>query len=283
MIGNYDGIHKGHQKVIDQARKKAKKNKLKLGLVTFEPIPNTFFNKLKNYRVNSYEQKIEQFELQSLDFVVIKKFDRKFSKNHYLDFMKILSKKISARFIFVSNNFKFGKQRKGNVGILKKYSKKFNFVTIVTKPLKIHGSIVSSSKIRNFITFGKIGKANKLLGRSWSVEGTVKKGDQRGRLIGFPTCNIKLKDYIIPKLGVYSVLVKINNQNKSFKGIANLGYRPTFGGKELLLEVNIFGFKKNIYNEKIKVFFKRFIRPEKKFKNLESLKKQIKIDINKAR
>ena len=128
---------------------------------------------------------------------------------------------------------------------------------------------------------GKIKKANKLLGRKWEVIGKVTRGYRRGRKIGFPTCNLNLDNYIIPKCGVYAVNVRINKILK--KGIANIGYRPTFEGKKLLLEVNIFNLKKNLYDKKINVIFNKFIRPEKKFKNILQLKNQIKKDIRLAK
>ena len=128
---------------------------------------------------------------------------------------------------------------------------------------------------------GEIKSVNKLLNREWKVEGKVIKGKKRGRKIGFPTCNLKLSDYIIPRLGVYAV--KINGSKFNKKGIANIGFRPTFNGKDLLLETNIFGINKNLYNKEIDIKFIKFIRPEKKFKNLEHLKKQIKIYIKKAK
>ena len=124
-------------------------------------------------------------------------------------------------------------------------------------------------------------KVKSFLGRNWSIEGIVIKGRKRGRKIGFPTCNVRMKDYIVPKLGVYSVVVRTNHFKK--KGIANIGYRPTFNGQNLLLEVNIFGINKNLYNKEINVNFIKFIRSEKKFKGLEQLKKQIKIDIIQAK
>ena len=124
---------------------------------------------------------------------------------------------------------------------------------------------------------GQVSQVKKLLGRPWCVEGEVIKGKQRGRTIGFPTCNIKLNSYTLPKLGVYSVEVLINNSKK--RGIANIGYRPTFNGKSLLLEVNIYGIKKNLYKEVLKISFIKFIRAEKKFKNINQLKAQIKKDI----
>ena len=135
--------------------------------------------------------------------------------------------------------------------------------------------------IRKKIASGKINEANKLLGRKWSIEGKVIVGKKRGRKIGFPTCNLRLDDYVVPKLGVYAV--KVKNKNFYKNGIANIGYRPTFNGQNLLLETNIFGINKNLYNKVISIRFKKFIRPEKKFKNLEHLKKQIKVDIKQAK
>jgi len=135
--------------------------------------------------------------------------------------------------------------------------------------------------IRKIIYQGRVKEAERLLGRTWCIEGMVVKGAQRGRKIGFPTCNIKLNSYTIPKLGVYSVHVQINNLKK--KGIANIGYRPTFNGKSLLLEVNIFGIKRNLYKKILKISFVKFIREEKKFKNINQLKNQIKKDITSAK
>jgi len=135
--------------------------------------------------------------------------------------------------------------------------------------------------IRKIIYKGRVQEVKKLLGRPWCVEGEVIRGDQRGRKIGFPTCNIKLNSYTLPKLGVYLVQVKIDNLKK--RGIANIGYRPTFNGKTLLLEVNIFGIKRNLYKKTLKVSFIKFIRAEKKFKNINQLKDQIKKDIISAK
>jgi riboflavin kinase/FMN adenylyltransferase len=152
---------------------------------------------------------------------------------------------------------------------------------LITKPYKKDNKIISSTLIRKKIIDGKIHEANTLLNRKWKIKGRVIKGRQLGRKIGFPTCNLQLNDYIVPRNGVYAVQVKGSNFNK--KGIANIGFRPTFNGKKLLLETNIFGIDKNLYNKEIDISFKKFIRQEKKFKNLEHLKKQIKIDIKKAK
>ena len=279
-IGNFDGIHKGHQKVLNQANIKAKKNKLPFGLITFEPIPAMYFNSnIKNHRINSLEQKKNQLKKLQLDFLIIIKFNKSFSLLSAEQFIKkIIFLKTKCKFLFVSKNFKFGNKRKGNIDTLKKYETIYKFKTIITSPYKKSQKVISSTLIRRKIYLGKINEANKLLSRPWCVKGKVIKGKRRGRKIGFPTCNIKMVDYVIPKLGVYSVIAEGVQFKK--KGIANLGFRPTFNGQNLLLEVNIFGISKNLYNKEITVSFIKFIRPERKFKSLEELKKQIKIDIN---
>ena len=278
-IGNFDGIHLGHQKVIKQAKQKAKKIKSSFGLITFEPMPVMFFNKkIKNHRVNSFEQKILQLEKLNLDFLVVIKFNESFSKLSAEQFIKkIIFNKLRTKFVYVSRNFKFGKKRKGNIYTLKKYESIYKYKTIITTPLNILKKTISSSLIRKQISSGKVKEANKLLNRNWCVKGRVMHGKKRGRTIGFPTCNISMNSYIVPKLGVYSVSVESSNFKK--KGIANIGYRPTFNGQNLLLEVNIFGINKNLYNKIVNIYFVKFIRPEKKFKSLELLKTQIKIDI----
>ena len=282
-IGNFDGVHIGHKKVLKSAFKKAKKTKKKFGLLTFEPLPVMFFNKdIKNHRIDSFQQKKLNLIKEKLDFLIIQKFNKKFSNINYKTFIsKILSNKIKCNYIYVSKNFRFGNKREGNVKKLKHYEKKYSFKTIITNPIKSNAKTVSSTIIRNLLKRGNLKKTNYLLNRKWEIEGKVIKGAQRGRKIGFPTCNIILKNYIIPKFGVYAVNIKINKTLK--KGIANIGYRPTFNGKKLLLEVNIFNFKRNLYNKNINVIFNKFIRPEKKFKNILQLKNQIKKDIRLAK
>ena len=282
-IGNFDGIHLGHQKVINEARKKAKSKKLPFGIITFEPVPVMYFNsKIKNHRINSLEQKKIQLKKLKLDFLIIIKFNKIFSSLTAEKFIKeIIYNKTKCSFLYVSKNFKFGYKRRGNIQTLKKYEKLYNFKILITRPYKKNKKIISSTLIREKIINGKIREANTLLNREWNIKGKVIKGRQLGRKIGFPTCNLQLNDYIVPRNGVYAVKVKGSNFNK--KGIANVGFRPTFNGKKLLLETNIFGIDKNLYNKEIDISFKKFIRREKKFKDLEHLKKQIKIDIKKAK
>ena len=281
LIGNFDGLHIGHQKLFKEANKFKKNKKLKIGVITFDPIPKMFFNpKWKNYRISNFDQKVEFLKKFNVDFIINKKFDNKFSKIKYFEFIKkILYKKINPKFIFVSDNFKFGNKREGDVNSLVGCEEKFNFKVINPTPLRKKSTVISSSLIRKLLIMSKLNLVRKYLKRNWSIQGTVQVGRKLGRKFGFPTCNIDIKDYIIPKLGVYKVKVKIVNSNKIYNGIANLGFRPTFNQKKILLEVNIFNFSKNLYYKKLKVEFIKFIRGEKKFKNIDQLKKQIFIDI----
>ncbi len=285
LIGNFDGLHLGHQKLFKLAKNFKKKYSLNIGVLTFEPMPKMFFNNnLSNFRISNQKQKINSLKKHNVDFVIIKKFNKKFSKVKSTNFIKnILVSKLQAKFIFVSNNFRFGNRREGDVKQLIKYEKIFNYKIVKPRPLSKNKKIISSSLIRKLLIKGKIKKANEFLNREWSIEGMVKKGRQLGKKIGFPTANIDIKDYIIAKTGVYAVKVKKNGTNKFIRGIANLGYRPTFNQKKILLEVHLFNFSKNLYNKYLTVNFLKFIRKEKKFKNVSELKKQIKIDISKAK
>ena len=285
LIGNFDGVHLGHQKLFSLAKNYKKKYSLNIGVLTFEPMPKMFFNHdLKNFRISSLNQKIDHLKDLKVDFVITKKFDKKFSKTKSTNFIKkILGEKIRPKFIFVSNNFRFGNKREGNVNQLIKFESLCNFKVVKPKPLLINKRIASSSLIRNFLQRGKLEKANKFLNRRWSIFGKVQKGKQLGKKIGFPTANIDIKDYILACPGVYAVRAKKFKNRKYFKGIANLGYRPTFNGKKILLEVHLFNFSENLYNKYLTVEFKKFIRKERKFKNVDQLKEQIKKDLLKAK
>jgi riboflavin kinase / FMN adenylyltransferase len=285
LIGNFDGVHVGHQKLFKLANSYKKKFNLNIGVLTFEPMPKMFFNKdIKNFRISSVNQKNLILKKLGVDFVIIQKFDKKFSKikpNFFIK--KILSKKLEAKYIFVSNNFKFGNKREGDVNQLIKNEKICDYKIIKPQPLILNKKVISSSYIRSLLEKGNLKKTNKLLNRNWSIEGIVQKGRQQGKKIGFPTCNIDIKDYVIAMPGVYAVKIKQKNSNKTLKAIANLGYRPTFNQKKILLEVHIFNFSGNLYNKYLSIEFVEFIRKEKKFKNVNQLKKQIKNDLKIAK
>ena len=281
LIGNFDGLHSGHQKLFKQAEKFKKKLNLKLGVITFDPIPKMFFDKkIKNYRLSNFDQKVSYFEKFNVDFLINKNFNKKFSKITYKKFIEnILYKSLKTKYIFVSNNFRFGYKREGNVKLLKKFQKKYQYKLINPKPLIIKNKVISSTLIRKLLQKGELNSANKILKRNWSIEGTVERGRMMGKKIGFPTCNIDIKNYILAKTGVYAVKVNVKKNRKIYGGIANLGYRPTFNQKKLLLEVNLFNFSGNLYNKKLSVEFLKFIRGEKKFNGIDDLRNQIKRDL----
>ncbi len=285
LIGNFDGVHLGHQKLFYKARQYKKKYKNKIGVITFNPMPKMFFNKkLRNFKLMNLSQKTEQFKKQKVDFLINQKFSKKFSKVKAEVFIKnYLNKKIKTKFLFVSNNFKFGNKREGDVKLLKFFEKECNYKLIIPTPLIKNKKIISSTLIRKNLLSGNLYNANKLLNRNWEIEGKIQKGRKVGRKIGFSTCNIDIENYSIAKPGVYSVKVKLGKGMKKIKGIANLGYRPTFNQKKILLEVNLFDFKKDIYNRRIRVEFIKFIRSEKRFKNIKQLTNQIKKDIKVAK
>ena len=285
LIGNFDGVHVGHQKLFKLASSYGKKFNLNVGVLTFEPMPKMFFNKtIKNFRISNNNQKNIILKKLGVNFLITQKFDKKFSNIKSDFFIKeILFKKLKAKYIFVSNNFRFGNKREGDVNQLIKNENIYEYKIIKPQALKLSRKVISSTYIRSLLEKGNLKKTNKLLGRKWSIEGIVQKGRQQGKKIGFPTCNIDIKDYVIATPGVYAVKVKRKNSNKSLKAIANLGYRPTFNQKKILLEVHIFNFSGNLYNKYLSVEFIKFIRKEKKFNNVNQLRKQIQSDLKVAR
>ena len=281
VIGNFDGIHKGHQKVFNKTRKFANKNKIKFGVLTFTPLPIMFFNKkIKNFRLISEDKKFKLFEKYGVDFAVNIRFNKNFSEISAEKFIKeVIYKKINPQLLSVSNNFKFGRKRKGDINLLKKFSYKYEYQLLNIRAFKYKGKIVSSTRIRKYLQRGKVYLANKLLSRTWFVDGTVNKGEKLGRKLGYRTCNIYIKDYILPKIGIYAVKVLVGNKRKIYGGVAYLGRRPTFGGKKIFLETNIFGIKENLYKKKLRVYFLKFIRRDKKFKNRGKLIRQMNKDV----
>jgi len=285
LIGNFDGVHLGHQKLLREANIYKKKYKLKIGVVTFDPMPKMYFNKkIKNFKISNIYQKNKILESYGVDFIITKEFNKKFSKIKSDFFIKeFLFKKLKVKYLFVSNNFKFGNNREGDVKKLIQNEVNYNYKIIKPNPLVLNKKIVSSTFIRALLERGNLKLANKLLNRNWTIDGVVQKGRQQGKKIGFPTCNIDIKNYVVAMPGVYAVKVKRKNSNKYLKGIANLGYRPTFNQKKILLEVHIFNFSGNLYNKYLSVEFTKFIRKEKKFKNVNQLRLQIRSDLKVAR
>ncbi|MDB4832251.1 bifunctional riboflavin kinase/FAD synthetase [Methylophilaceae bacterium] len=271
-IGNYDGIHLGHQAILKKLISESKSNNILSSVMTFEPHPREFFSpKLAPKRIISLREKLEYFDELKIDQVFIVNFNDEFSRKSYLDFIEILKKNIQAKKIIIGNDFRFGKQREGNIDKLIDSS----VDVCVMNKIEYKGERVSSTIIRDSLAAGDLKRAAMLLGRSYSISGKVVHGDKRGREIGFPTANIHMFHNRPPLKGVFAV--KLNNMY----GVANLGVRPTIAGfSKLNLEVHLFNFSKNIYGKHAHVTFLKKIRDEKKFENIDALKKQIQIDID---
>tara|TARA_Y100000590_G_scaffold272420_1_gene305875 strand:+ start:1446 stop:2363 length:918 start_codon:yes stop_codon:yes gene_type:complete len=280
-IGNFDGVHKGHQKVFKYAKNFAKKNKSRFGILTFSPLPVMFFNKkIKNYRLASENEKFQLLNKYGVDFIINIKFNLRFSEIKAEDFIKkIIFNRINPKQVFVSNNFKFGNKRKGNLNLLRKFGRECDYKLLKISPYKHGKKLISSTRIRKCLQKGNIKLANKLLSRVWSISGRVIKGKKIGRRLGYRTCNIRIKNYLLPMTGIYAVKVSIENEKKKSNGVAYLGYRPTFSGKEIFLEINIFGIKKNLYKKKLRVYFLKFIRKDRKFNSSSALVKQMNKDV----
>ena len=271
-MGNYDGIHLGHQAILKKLISESKVKNLLSSVMTFEPHPREFFSpKRAPKRIISLREKLEYFDESKIDQVFIVNFNDEFSCKSYLDFIEILKKNIQAKKIIIGNDFRFGKHREGNI-----YKLIDSSVDVcVMNKIEYKGERVSSTIIRDSLAVGDLKRAAMLLGRSYSISGKVVHGDKRGREIGFPTANIHMFHNRPPLKGVFAV--KLNNMY----GVANLGVRPTIAGfSKLNLEVHLFNFSKNIYGKHAHVTFLKKIRDEKKFENIDALKKQIQIDID---
>ena len=278
VIGNFDGLHKGHFSILNEAIEVARQNKLKLGLLTFDPNPKEFFSKDNNFKIISLIEKQKILSKMKLDFLIIIKFNKNLRNLSAKDFIiKILKKKINPSKIIIGKEFKFGKNRMGSPSLLKKY-----FSIKIASQKRISRKKISSSEIRKLISTGNISQVKKLLGRYWSVYGKVISGDKIGRKIGYRTANIFLNDCIQPRRGVYVTRLYLNKT--IFDGISNFGIAPTFGRKNQdVLETHLFTPVKNLYKKNVTIEFLKFLRKEKKFKSKKNLLDQIKKDITAAK
>lgn len=289
-IGNFDGVHLGHLKIIDEVKKIAKEKNLASAILTFEPHPISFFNpaKSQDFRINSLAEKLKIFSKEKIDYVIILPFNKNFSEISASDFVqKILVESLNVKHLTIGYDFTFGKNREGNFKLLEEESRKFNFTLTEVLPVKNHEQTCSSSVVRKFINEGKIAEANKILGRNFTISGLVNEGKKLASQLGFPTANLITKPQLIKlKSGVYKTKTFIPFLKKEFLSITNFGLKPTTYDLRLttynyLFETHIPNFSKNIYGKKIIVEFIDFIREEKKFASLDELREQIAEDIKK--
>ncbi len=280
-IGNFDGVHIGHQELLKKLVATSKKQGLPSLVVSFSITPETFFGRPKA-RISSFRDKHLFLQSLGVDKHLLIKFNKAFSEISATDFInKVLVEKIGVHHCFIGDDFRFGKGRKGDFSMLKKASLENKFTVEKIGSISIKGRRVSSSEIRKLLTNGDFKTAESFLGRPFSISGKVASGEQIGRTIGFPTANISIKRKLSPVLGVYSVLIA--HMSKTYDGVCNVGKRPTLGGTKTLLEVFIFDFDEEIYGDYVTVVFKQKCRDEKKFSSFDELKKQIQKDVEKSR
>lgn len=277
-LGSFDGLHMGHLSLINKTIELAKENNIKSMVFTFKNHPLTVINSdIAPKLIISNDEKTKLLKDLGIDILNYAEFNDKFMKINPEDFICNLLKHYNAKGFVVGFNYRFGYKNLGDVDLLQNLSEKYNFHIYIVKPVKVNGEVISSSKIRHLISEGDISKANYFLTRTFMLEGKVIKGKQLGRKINFPTINLDYdKNIVLPKGGVYFTSIEYNNEK--FKGITNIGYNPTVKDKKLSIETYILNFDKEIYNEKVKVFFHKRIRDEKRFESIEKLAEQLSKD-----
>lgn len=286
-LGNFDGVHRGHQEVIGRAAEIARELGVPLGVLVFEPHPQQFFFPERPFfRLTPFRAKARLLERIGVDVLAALPFDDRMSKMLAPEFvMDVLVNGLQAVHVVAGYDFRFGKGRGGDAAALGYLGHMEGFGVDIVDEVKNGGVTFSSTRIRELLGKGDPRGAAELLGHWWTVETHIQQGDQRGRTIGFPTANLPLEDHVEPALGVYAVRVEIEDgpHKGTYDGVANVGRRPTFDKQDVLLEAHIFEFAGDIYGVHAAVSFIEFIRPERKFDGLDSLKAQIAQDSEKAR
>ena len=283
-IGNFDGVHLGHQAVLTQLAMKGDTLKLPAVVITFEPQPFEYFVPEKApARLTRFREKVEALRCYSIQQLCVLRFNKRLAQMSAEAFIQtLLVKGLNVKYLVVGDDFRFGCERKGDFALLQEAGKKYGFQVVNMHTFAIDQNRVSSTRIRNALSSGDLVLAEKLLGRPYRMSGRVAHGDKRGRKMGFPTANIHLHRHKIPLTGVFAVQL-FGIDEEPVNGVANIGIRPTIGGNKALLEVHLFDFKREIYGEHVQVFFLHKIRDEQRFENLDQLISQIKLDAEQAR
>jgi riboflavin kinase/FMN adenylyltransferase len=280
-IGNFDGVHVGHEKIILRLVESAKALGLPSVLISFSPTPQCFFGR-EQATLSNFKEKHQLLSRLGVDKHLLIYFNQDFSELKAKDFIQqVLLDKLNMKHCLIGDDFRFGKKRQGDLGLLQSLSKTKGFSVENTQSVLCNDCRASSSEIRTLLTRGDLGAVTQMLGREFSISGKIIHGQQKGRTIGFPTINIPIKRKISPVLGVFATTVEI--QGSIFQGVCNIGNRPTINGKEILLEVFLFDFDRDVYGIEAKVVFKHKIRDEEKFDSFETLKQQIELDTQQAK
>ncbi len=283
-IGNYDGIHLGHQKILSVVMERAEEMKGTSMIMTFEPHPLKVLAPERDVKLLiTPEEKIRLIAAMGIDVLLLINFTREFAGMLPDDFIKkVLVDKLNVKEVIVGTNYTFGRNKKGSVELLRRRGKKYGFRVRAVRNVRVDGQVVSSSSIRSLLMRGAVNEVSAFLGRSYSIEGKVIKGKGRGeRILQIPTANITTPVEIAPKEGVYAV--RIGWRKNIYDGVANIGKNPTFGGLDVSYEVHLFDFSGNLLGENLKVYFIDRIRNERTFPDAAGLGKQIREDIARAR
>jgi riboflavin kinase/FMN adenylyltransferase len=284
-LGNFDGLHRGHRAVVQAAVKAAKALSAPPAVISFEPHPRRFFQpSAEPFRVMSPAQLARALNEQGVDVFYLLPFDAEMAAMSDAGFAReVLAKGLGVRHVAAGFDVTFGKDRTGSAASLQALGKDLGFgVTIVERMATLEGVKFSSTEARRAIADGAPEEVAELLGHPFAIEGEVVKGDQRGRLLGFPTANVGLDDYIRPAFGVYAVRVRLPS-GRVVPGVANIGKRPTVGGEDARLEVHLFDFAEDLYGQTIETELVSMIRPEQRFESLDALKARIALDADEAR
>jgi len=283
-IGNFDGVHLGHQHIFKLLHEQATAEQLHRTVITFEPHPHEYFSSsTAPPRLTLFRDKMQLLQNQPIDQTICLAFNRKLANMPAEDFInEILVQQLQMKYIIVGDDFRFGQQRQGDIDLLNKFSDRQGYCTATAPVLARNGQRISSTHIRQALQAGDLPLTTALLGHPFSITGRVAQGDQRGRHIGFPTANIRLNRHQPAIQGVY--IVQVNGLgNDSLQGVANIGQRPTVNGTQQLLEVHLFNFDHEIYGQQINVVFLQQIRAEQRFDSLDALTQQIQTDVTAAK
>ncbi len=287
-LGNFDGVHLGHQAVIKTAQDIGRAAALPVGVMTFEPHPRTVFSKGEEpFRLTPFRIKARTIEALGVDFLVAQHFDLAFARHTATGFVdRILAEGMAVRHVVTGCDYLFGRGRSGNVAVLETLGQTRGFTVTAVPPVRsTDGEIYSSTRVRTCLVDGRPRDAACLLGRYFEVEGRVEHGDQRGQQLGYPTANLHLGEYQRPRTGVYAVRAGVDRGSETlwWNGVANYGRRPSFDDRDPLLEVHLFDFAEDIYHRHLRVALVEFLRPERRFDTLDALRTQITADSAQAR
>lgn len=282
-IGNFDGVHLGHQQIFQRLITEAKEKNRKSAVITFEPHPQKIIHPERRpfFLLTPLEEKLDFMASLGIDVAVVIAFSPEFARITAEDFVRtVLWNKFRLQKIFIGYDYAFGNNKEGNAGFLEKLGEELGFQVEEISAVTIDGIIVSSTNIRLAILEGNVGRAARMLDRPYTLNGTVVKGYRRGTGIGFPTANIK-SEKVIPGIGVYVIIAEI--EGTRYQGVLNIGYNPTFGNEELSTEVHLLDFQGDIYGKEIGISFIDRLRDERKFESSEKLVEQISRDIQRAK